>query len=53
MDVDELLPRPRYVEQRVAVRRHVAEPSADREQEVGVLHASREGGSMPIVSGPA
>ena len=44
MDVDELLPRPRDVEQRVAPRRHVAEPSADREEEVGGLDPSRERG---------
>ena len=36
MDVDERLPRIGRLEERVAARRHLAEPAADREHEVGV-----------------
>ncbi len=42
MDVDERLPRPRRLEQRVAPRRDLAEPTADREHEVGVAKARGE-----------
>ena len=40
MDVDERLPRPRRLEQRVAPRRNLAEPAADRERR-GRRRASR------------
>ena len=49
MDVDERLARSREVEQRVAARRHLAEPAADREHEIGVGQTSRE----PLVHGDA
>jgi hypothetical protein len=39
IDVDELHLRIRNVEQRVALARHLAEPPADQQHEIGRLHA--------------
>ena len=40
--VHELLRRRRNVEQRVALRRHLAEPAADQDDEVGALHPRQQ-----------
>ena len=42
MRVDERLARARRVQQRVAAGRHLAEPAAEREDQVGVLDATCE-----------
>ncbi len=40
--MDESLARPRWLEQRVAARRHLSQPASDREDEVGFAHAIRK-----------
>ena len=42
VDVDELLQRPRRLQQRVAAGRHLAQPRADRQDEIGVGDPLRE-----------
>ena len=53
MDMDELLARHRNVEERVAAARRLAEPRADRDQQIGCPEARAELGLTPSPTSPA
>ena len=53
VDVDELLPGPRRLQQLVAPGRHLAQARPDREHEVGSRMRCASFGLMPMPTSPA